>query len=69
MRESLSYDEIAVVGDSISDIGMMQLGKYRFFIEPKNNINCDIENSVVLNNIIELKNIIIEINGIFREIY
>lgn len=46
--------EVAVFGDSKSDIEMMKLANYRFFVNPKNNIETLYQNSIVIDNFTDL---------------
>lgn len=51
LKYGLKFEEIAVLGDSISDLGMMRLGKYKYFIDPKNNVEKCISNVTVVGDI------------------
>lgn len=55
---SINEDEIAILGDSISDIKMMELGIHRFFINPKDGVEKLVENSIIVDSIHDFLKII-----------
>ncbi len=52
---SIKRDEVAIVGDSLSDVNMMELSDFCYFIQPKNRVEYAGIKSTIVQSICSLK--------------